>query len=182
MAELVFKNYFNTDLRIFMQCVKKIDKTRFHKLMRCVGESINADCLHPDSIEENDKMFEPRTQAEKDLWEMYRALAKKDMRALQKACEAGKKGGRPPLTDSQKKDILEKATDSFVGKDKVRITDSFELPDNEYFNIYKKQFKKEEIEKAIRWIKNKKQNQVVDYKWIGKIIRDFRLNQTGKIF
>lgn len=91
---LLFLNYFKTDLRIMLQYRKKIEKTRFHKLMACVCDSILHDCINPYEMEQNDKMFEPRTEAEAIVWNMYRELAKKDIRMLIGQIE---KGGRPKV-------------------------------------------------------------------------------------
>lgn len=88
----IFKNKIIIDLRVLNECQKKIDKTRFYKLMKMLNFSISADGLHPESTEEHDKYFEPRTEAEKDLWKSCRKLAKKDMEELIKKHEGGKKG------------------------------------------------------------------------------------------
>ena len=88
----IFKNKIIIDLRVLTECQKKIDKTRFYKLIKMLNLSISADGLHPEATEEHDKCFEPRTEAEKDLWESCRKLAKKDMEELIKKHEGGKKG------------------------------------------------------------------------------------------
>lgn len=88
----IFKNKIIIDLRVLTECQKKIDKTRFYKLIKMLNLSISADGLHPEATEEHDKYFEPRTEAERDLWESCRKLAKKDMEELIKKHEGGKKG------------------------------------------------------------------------------------------
>lgn len=60
--------------------------------MGCVCDSILHDCINPYEMEQNDKMFEPRTEAESIVWNMYRELAKKDIQIMIAKIE---KGGRP---------------------------------------------------------------------------------------
>lgn len=48
-------------------------------------------------MEQNDKMFEPRTEAEAIVWNMYRELAKKDIHKLMGQIE---KGGRPKANET----------------------------------------------------------------------------------
>lgn len=115
MAQII-RNKFSADLRIFADCVKKIDKTRFHKLMKKVCDSIISDSIHPENMDENDKIFEPRTQAEIDMWNMFREYAKQDMERLLKNTENGKKGGRPaqPKPVEQPKEPEKQVRGSFV--------------------------------------------------------------------
>lgn len=89
--ELQFRNKITIDVRILSECQKKIDKTRFYKLIKMLCQSVCNDSLHPEGIEEHDSYFEPRTVAEKDLWQSCRELAKKDMETLLKSVQGGKK-------------------------------------------------------------------------------------------
>lgn len=86
-----FRNKITLDVRILTDCQKKIDKTRFYKLFKMLSQSISADNLHPESMDEHDKYFEPRTEAEKDLWHSCRDLAKNDMINFIKSTNGGKK-------------------------------------------------------------------------------------------
>lgn len=115
MAQII-RNKFSADLRIFADCVKKIDKTRFHKLMKKVCDSIISDSIHPENMDENDKIFEPRTQAEIDMWNMFREYAKQDMERLLKNTENGKKGGRPaqPKSVEQPKEPEKEVRGAFI--------------------------------------------------------------------
>ena len=178
-------NFFRTDLRVLMSYRKKIDKTRFSKLMGAVCDSIVADCIHPEAMEQNDRMFEPRTQAESDLWNMYRDLAKKDLIALKKKVQKGQEGGRPKkLTAEEKQETLQKAIRSvgIVGKNEVIITADFQLPKCEYFDSYRKTYSADELKRVVDWLKKTKLNEKVDYMWIGKQIQNFKKRNTGKIF
>lgn len=96
---LLFLNYFRTDLRIMLQYRRKIEKTRFQKLIGCVCDSILHDCINPEDMERSDKMFEPRTEAEAIVWNMYRELAKKDIQIMMAKIE---KGGRPKTKKEEK--------------------------------------------------------------------------------
>ena len=67
----------------------------------------------------------------------------------------------------------------FVGKNQVLITKDFKLPENEYFDAYKREFPKESLQ-VESWIKEKKLDEVVDFVWIGKQIRNFNAKNNTK--
>ena len=55
-----------------------------------LNQSVSADSLHPELMEEHDNYFEPRTEPERDFWYSCRKLAKEDMQKLLKSSEGGK--------------------------------------------------------------------------------------------
>ena len=118
--ERQFRNKITIDVRILLECQKKIDKTRFYKLFKMLCSSVCNDSLHPESIEEHDKYFEPRTIAERDLWESCREMAKKDMENLLKSSEGGKKSAE---IRKQKKNVEEIVSNicNTVGKNEILI-------------------------------------------------------------
>lgn len=89
--ETKFRNRITIDTRTLTECQKKIDKTRFYKLIKMLNQSVSADSLHPELMEEHDNYFEPRTEPERDFWYSCRELAKEDMQKLLKSSEGGKK-------------------------------------------------------------------------------------------
>lgn len=88
--ETKFRNRITIDTRTLTECQKKIDKTRFYKLIKMLNQSVSADSLHPELMEEHDNYFEPRTEPERDFWVSCRELAKEDMQKLLKSSEGGK--------------------------------------------------------------------------------------------
>ena len=83
--ETKFRNRITIDTRTLTECQKKIDKTRFYKLIKMLNQSVSADSLHPELMEEHDNYFEPRTEPERDFWVSCRELAKEDMQKLTSA-------------------------------------------------------------------------------------------------
>ena len=128
--ERKFRNKITLDVRILTDCQKKIDKTRFYKLFKMFSQSISADNLHPESMDEHDKYFEPRTEAEKDLWHSCRDLAKTDMINFIKSTNGGKKSAE---IRKQKKE-----------EETVSKTEKTIVPDQDLPPITP-QFKKEEF-------------------------------------
>lgn len=186
--KIIFKNKIVLDVRVLTECQKKIDKTRFFKLIKMLNLSVSADSLHPELMDEHDSYFEPRTQPEKDLWISCREAAKKDMNELIKKIQGGIKSAevrkQKKLTPEEKQETLQKAIRSVgaVGKNEVIITPDFELPKCQYFDDYRATYTATEIKKVVDWLKKTKLNQKVDYQWIGKQIQNFKKRDTGKIF
>lgn len=181
----VYKNLASIDLRIMSQCLPKIDRFRVTPLLMALYKAIIADGIHPEYMEQHDKMFEPRNEYERDFWESCRKIAKKEMTSLQKAIEGGKTGGRPKkLTKEEKQESFQKAIKSVgaIGKNEIIITQDFELPQCQYFDDYRKTYTAAEIKKVTDWLKKAKLNEKVDYQWIGKQIQNFKKRDTGKIF
>jgi len=184
----VFKNKLTIDIRVLTECQKKIDKTRFYKLIKMLNLSISADSLHPELMQEHDSYFEPRTDAERDFWISCRNLAKKDMEGLIKKAHGGINSAevrrQKKLTEEEKQKALDKAVKSVgaVGKNEVIITPDFELPNSEYFDSYRKTYTADELKRVVDWLKKTKLNEKVDYMWIGKQIQNFKKRNTGKIF
>lgn len=179
---IIYKNLATIDLRVVSQCIPKMDRFRVGKVFLELERSIMADCLHPDSLEEHDKMFEPRNQYEKDLWESLRKLAKKDIQTLQKRIAAGSNGGRP--TKEQQQAQIENFTNTFgktAGKNEVVITPDFTLPKNEYFDSYRKAYPPELIQSMESWLKKSFMGRNVEYAWIGKQMQNFNQRKTGKV-
>ena len=184
----VFKNKLTIDIRVLTECQKKIDKTRFYKLIKMLNLSVSADSLHPELMQEHDSYFEPRTDAERDFWMSCRNLAKKDMEGLIKKAHGGINSAevrrQKKLTEEEKQQGFQKAIKSVgsVGKDEVIITQEFELPKCDYFDSYRKTYTPAELKKVTEWLKKTKLNEKVDYIWIGKQIQNFKKRTTGKIF
>lgn len=183
----VFKNKITIDIRVLTECQKKIDKTRFYKLIKMLNLSVSADSLHPELMNEHDNYFEPRTDAEKDFWISCRNLAKKDMEGLIKKVHGGLNSvevrRQKKLSTQEKNDILDAVkTVGAIGKNEIIITSDFELPAGAYFDSYRKTYSATEIKKVTDWLKKTKLNQKVDYQWIGKQIQNFKKRDTGNIF
>lgn len=88
------------------------------------------------------------------------------------------------LTPAQKKEKIATAIKHFgrfVGQNQILITADFQLPDNDYFKMYRENYPKE-TESVVAWIKKTKMYAVVDFQWIGKQIQNFHKKNTGKIF
>lgn len=94
---------------------------------------------------------------------------------------AGKKKQTEPEKTEKKptvKEIIEK-----IGcrhKNQIQIDENFTLPNNEYFNAYKKEFPAE-TQMVENWIRKKFIGRLVDFQWIGKQVQEFRKRKTGKI-
>lgn len=179
---MFFRARFSIDIQAFDEYYKKIPMFRIAKIMKSLANSVKLDGIEPDKLEEHDKLFEPKDENEKKLWLACREINKKDLIALRQKVEGGQKGGRPPMTAEEKKAKLEQAAKNIgaVGKNQVKITPDFKLPNNEYFNAYRKELPKE-TESVERWLKTAKLDSIVDYDWIGKQIQNFRKRKIGRI-
>lgn len=185
MAERIFRNYARFDIQVFIQYARHIDKYRFEKIFRKLVESIIADSVNSEMVEEHDKMFEPRTDAEKIFWKSCRELAKKDIKILMKAIENGQKGGRPVATKEEQQATLDNFTNTFgkpTGVNEVRITKDFKLPAHPYFDSYHKTYPAQLIKNVEQWLVKTKLGKNVEYQWIGKQIQNFNKRKTGKVF
>ena len=182
MAERIFRNYARFDIQVFSQYARHIDKYRFEKIFRKLVESIISDSVNSEMAEEHDKMFEPRTDAEKMFWKSCRQLAKNDLKTLQKRIAGGSNGGRP--TKEQQQAQIENFTNTFgktAGKNEVVITPDFTLPKNEYFDSYRKTYPPELIQSMESWLKKSFMGRNVEYAWIGKQMQNFNQRKTGKV-
>ena len=177
-----FRNRVSYDLRLYFECFPHIERYRRLKILEMMSKSVINDSMFPHELDKHDEMFEPRNEYEKLFWNSFREMAKQDMKTLVNSIENGKKGGRPPMTAEEKKAKLEQAAKNSgaAGKNQVKLTPDFKLPNNEYFNAYRKELPKE-TKSVERWLKTAKLDSVVDYDWIGKQIQNFRKRKTGRI-
>ena len=96
---------------------------------------------------------------------------------------AGRKQTEPELTPAQKKEKITfacKKIGRIVGKNQILVTKDFTLPENDYFNAYKKELPKE-TESVVCWIRKNKMDAILDYQWIGKQIQNFHKRKTGRV-
>lgn len=184
----IFKTSVRFDQRLYIKCKKGIDKHRRLMLFEHLINSVEADNIFPDRLDEHDNYFEPTNEYEKRFWDSCREIAKKDMQELIKKVQGGIKSAevrkQKKLTPEEKQETLQKAIRSVgaVGKNEVIITPNFELPHDEYFDSYRKTYSADELKKVVDWLKKTKLNEKVDYMWIGKQIQNFKKRNTGKIF
>lgn len=95
---VIIKNRVSIDLRIYGDCKKHIARHRRLAIFESLIESVIADGIQPENVEEHDKIFEPANTHEKILWESCRKIAKSDRKYLLNSIENGKLGGRPKKT------------------------------------------------------------------------------------
>lgn len=91
----IFKNRVSFDLRIYGDCKKHIARHRRLSIFENLVESVIADGISPNEMEEHDKMFQPENIHEETFWKSCREIAKTDRKYLINSIENGKKGGRP---------------------------------------------------------------------------------------
>lgn len=91
----IFKNRVSFDLRIYGDCKKHIARHRRLAIFESLIESVIADGIQPENVEEHDKIFEPANIHEETFWKSCRDIAKADRKYLLSSIENGKKGGRP---------------------------------------------------------------------------------------
>ena len=87
----IFKNYVRFDHRLYLKCKSRIVKHRRIMLVEHLIESVEADCMFPEQVEQHDNFFQPANEYEKRLWESCREMAKEDIKSLQNKSNGGKK-------------------------------------------------------------------------------------------
>ena len=182
---MFFKNKATIDLRVLEQCLPKIDRFRIGGLFMALYKSIMADGLDATTMDNNDSFFVPRNEYERKFWESCRELAKRDMKIFITKQNNGSKGGRPPISESEKKAAVEDFKNTFgkpTGKYEVRITKDFKLPSHPYFEDYRNQYPSDLLENVEKWLIKTKLGENVEYQWIGKQIQNFNKRKTGKVF
>lgn len=79
------QDYIKINRIVYEYVRKNIKKHRISLILRLLSESIAADDIHPDKMDEHDNNFEPENEFEKLLWVHSRELAKEDMKKLLKS-------------------------------------------------------------------------------------------------
>lgn len=112
----IFKNRVSFDLRIYGDCKKHIARHRRLSIFENLVESVIADGIAPNEMEQHDKMFQPENIHEETFWKSCREIAKTDRKFLINSIENGKKGGRPaqPKPVEQPKEPEKQVRGSFV--------------------------------------------------------------------
>lgn len=176
----VYKNRISIDLRVFEACYSHIKMHRIAKIIKTLSETTIMDGMDVTNADEHDKVFKPKDAWEEKLWNSCREIAKKEIRALHKCITAGKNA---PQTKEEKQAAIQKAINNIGQKRKntIEITPQFIIPQNEYFNIYRKEYPTE-TESVQQWLRTSKLvGKTINYTKIGEIIRKFREKRTGKI-
>lgn len=181
---MIFRTRFSIDLNALDTYYPKIPMFRIAKLIKCLGNAAKLDGLEPDNLDEHDNLFVPKDDNERKLWEICRGQNKKDIICLKKKIDGGAKGGKKPLTQDEKKNVIEQATARIgkkVGENQIEITDNFHLPAHPYFDDYRKEYPAKLITSVEKWIQTHCLHKIVDYTWIGKLIQNFNKRNTGKV-
>lgn len=91
---IVFKNTYILDLDILDTQTKYIPNFRLGLMIKQLSESVRADGLNPDRMDEHDEFFIPRDKREERLWQSLRVEAKVQMHRHIKNRINGNWGGK----------------------------------------------------------------------------------------
>lgn len=172
------------DLDAFTELYKHSKSYRVARVLKLLVDSIRADNIDPDNINQNDLLLKPQNHTEEVFWNLCRERAKKDRKTLEAYVENGSLGGRPPMSAQDKKKAVEDITNNvgrFVGVNEVLITDNFVLPENDFFEGYRKTYPSQLLEEVETWLISHKKDCVCTFQWIGQLIQKFNKRKTGRI-
>lgn len=121
MTTIIFKKDYNINLDILDTCTKHIKNSRLGLIIKRLSNSIRADGMLPDRMDEHDSFFIPKNDDEKTLWDNLRASAKIQIKSIITGRINGSKGGRPkeikqeqPAIEPQKEESVKPIKGSFV--------------------------------------------------------------------
>lgn len=95
MTTMIFKRDYNINLDVLDTCTKHIKNSRLGLIIKRLSNSIRADGMLPDRMDEHDSFFIPKNDDEKTLWDNLRASAKIQIKSIITGRINGSKGGRP---------------------------------------------------------------------------------------
>lgn len=122
MTTIIFKKDYNINLDILDNCARHIKNSRLGLIIKRLSNSIRADGMLPERMDEHDSFFIPKNDDEKTLWDNLRASAKIQIKSIITGRMNGSKGGRPTeIKQEQPKPSIEpqkeepkKAAPSFI--------------------------------------------------------------------